>query len=260
MATKYSTGLRNLLERGKSLGEAFDDFIIKVFSGTAPSDADQVEGSGSLLCTITKASEEVLSTELSVAKQASIDITVAANDGKTIIVAINAVDYTYATVTADDNLLKVARKVALMLEGIPEIQAIAHATAAGDGKVAVKSSIAGLTFTIAKGGGGGGGTATWSVTDNTIANVRSDALQWGTPSNAQMAKPSEVWSGVNLLTGTATWFRIVRPDDTGALLTTAKRIQGAVSTSGAELNLTNINLVKDATLTIDTAVFNLPVS
>lgn len=259
MAAKYSTGLRNWLLGGKDLREAFDDFIIKIFSGTAPSDADQVEGSGSLLCTITKASVTVDATELSTAKQASIDITVAAV-GATIIVAINGVDYTYLVLAADDDLRKVARKVALMLDGIPELQAIAHGTAVGDGKVAIKSSVAGLTFTIAKGGGGGGGTATWSVTDNTFANVRSDALQWGTPALAQMAKPVEVWSGVNLLTGTATWFRIVRPDDTGAFLTTPRRIQGAVSTTGAELSLTNINLVKDATLTIDTAVFNLPVS
>jgi len=260
MAEKYSTGLRNWLLGGKDLREAFDDFIIRIFSGSTPSDADQAEpGSGSLLCTITKASGEVLSTELSVAKQASMDITVA-GVGATVIVAINGVDYTYLVLAEDDDLRKVARKVALMLEGIPELHAVAHGTAGGDGKVAVKSSIQGLTFTIAKGGGGGGGTATWTVTDNTIANVRSDALQWGTPSNAQMAKPSEVWSGVNVLGGTAAWFRIVRPDDTGALSTISRRIQGAIGTSGAELNLSNINLVIGATLTIDTALFNLPVS
>lgn len=257
MAEKYSTGLRNWLLGGKDLREAFDDFIIKIFSGSTPSDADQGEA-GTLLCTISKASGQVDATELSTAKQASIDITVA-GVGATIIVAINGVDYTYTVLAADDDLRKVARKVALMLDGIPELQAIAHGTAVGDGKVAVKSSVAGLTFTIAKGGGGSGGTATWTVTDNTFANVRSDALQWGTPSNAQMAKPSEVWSGVNVLGGTAAWFRIVRPDDTGALSTTARRIQGAVGTSGAELNLTNINLALNATLTIDTALFNLPV-
>lgn len=258
MAEKYSTGLRNLLEGGMSLREALDDFIVKVFSGSAPSDADQAESGGTLLCTISKASGQVDATELSTAKQASMDITVA-GVGATIIVAINGVDYTYQVVAGDTDLRAVARKVALMLDGIPEIQAIAHATGGSDGKVAVKSSVAGLTFTIAKGGGGGGGTATWTVTDNTIANLRSDALQWGTPASAQMAKPSEVWSGVNLATGTAAWFRLVRPDDTGALSTTARRIQGAVGTSGAELNLSNINLVIGATLTIDTATFNLPV-
>jgi hypothetical protein len=258
MAEKYSTGLRNLLEGGMSIREALDDFIIKVFSGSTPSDADQAEG-GSLLCTISKASGVVEADELSIAKQASIDITVA-GVGATVIVAINGVDYTYLVLAADDDLRKVARKVATMLDGIPELHAVAHGTAGGDGKVAVKSSVAGLTFTIAKGGGGGGGTATWTVTDNTIANVRSDALQWGTPSNAQMAKPSEVWSGVNVLGGTAAWFRIVRPDDTGALSTISRRIQGAIGTSGAELNLSNINLVIGATLTIDTAIFNLPVS
>lgn len=102
MSAKYSTGLRNLLEGGMSIREALDDFIIKVFSGTAPSDADQAQGSGSLLCIITKASGTVDATELSIAKQASIDITVA-GVGATIIVAINGVDYTYTVLAADND-------------------------------------------------------------------------------------------------------------------------------------------------------------
>src|SRR4030067_478749 len=175
MAPKYSTGLRNLLEGGMSLREALDDFIIKIYSGTPPTDADQAEGGANLLNIVTKASGTVDATELSVAKQASIDITVAAL-GATVIVAINGTDYTYQVVAADDDLRKVARKVALMLDGIPELQAIAHGTASGDGKIAVKSSVAGSSFTIAKGSGGSGGTATWSLTDNTFANVRSDGL------------------------------------------------------------------------------------
>lgn len=258
MAEKYSTGLRNWLLGGKNLREAFDDFVIKVFAGSVPSDADQAEAA-SLLCTISKASGEVLATERSVAKQATIDITVAA-PAATVIVAVNAVDYTYVVLAEDDDLRKVARKVALMLEGIPELHSVAHATAGGDGKIAIRSSISGLTFTIAKGGGGGGGTATWTITDNTIANVRSDALQWGTPASAEMGKPVEVWSGLNVLGGTATHFRIVRPEDTGGLnTTTALRMQGAVGTSGAELNLNSINLALGATTTIDTAALNLPV-
>lgn len=259
MPVRYSTGLRNWLLGGKSLREAFDDFIIKIYSGVSPSDADQPE-SGTLLCIVTKDSQQVDSTARSIAKQASINIT-SASTGNTVIVKVNDIDYTYTVLSEDDNLRKVARKVALMLDDIPEIRAIAHATADNDGRVAIKSSIAGLSFTIAKGGvGGGGGTATWTLTDNTISNVRSNALQWGTPLNAQMSKPSEEWSGVNLINGTASWFRIVRPNDTGAFSTTQKRIQGSISTtSNADLRLPNINLVKDGILTIDSAIINLPV-
>ena len=64
MAAKYSTGIRTLLEGGMSIREALDDFIIKVFAGSAPSDADQAEGGASLLNIITKASGTVDATEL----------------------------------------------------------------------------------------------------------------------------------------------------------------------------------------------------
>lgn len=63
--------------------------------------------------------------------------------------------------------------------------------------------------------------------------------------------PAEVWSGVNTATGTATFFRHVAATDNGALSTTAPRIQGAIGTSGSEMNLSSVNLVSGATQTID---------
>lgn len=63
--------------------------------------------------------------------------------------------------------------------------------------------------------------------------------------------PAEVWSGVNTGTGTATFFRHVAAADDGTLSTTAPRIQGAVGTSGAEMNLSSVNLTSGATQTID---------
>lgn len=257
MAEKYSTGLRDLVLGGKSIRSTFDDFVLDIFGGSVPADADQAP-SGTLLCTVTKNSLAVGANDRSIAKQASIDITVAA-PGATVIVAVNGVDYTYTVLAEDNTLRKVARKVALMLDDIPQINAIAHATADGDGKLAVKSAIAGASFTIAKGSGGGGGTGTWNLTDNTIANFNSNALQWGAPSGAVIQKPVDVWSGVNVAQGTASYFRIRRPSDVGGTSTTLPRIQGACGTSGAELNLTSINLAKDATTTIGSGQMSLPV-
>ncbi len=253
MTEKYSTGLRDLVLGGKSIRSIFDDFVLDIYGGSVPADADQAP-SGTLLCTVTKNSLAVGANDRSIAKQASIDITVAA-PGATIIVAVNGVNYTYTVLAEDNTLRKVARKVALMLDDIPQIDAIAHATADGDGKLAVKSSIAGASFTIAN----GGGTGTWALTDNTIANFSSNALQWAAPSGAVIQKPVDVWSGVNVAQGTASYFRIRRPSDAGGTSTTLPRIQGACGTSGAELNLTSINLAKDATTTIGSGQMSLPV-
>ena len=70
--------------------------------------------------------------------------------------------------------------------------------------------------------------------------------------------PAEVWSGVNSATGTATFYRHVAEADDGTLSTDAPRIQGAVNTSGGELNLSSVNLTSGATQTIDYYNVSLP--
>lgn len=62
---------------------------------------------------------------------------------------------------------------------------------------------------------------------------------------------AEVWSGVNAVSGTASFYRHVAPADDGTLSTTQARLQGLVAVSGAELNLSSVALVAAATQTID---------
>lgn len=69
---------------------------------------------------------------------------------------------------------------------------------------------------------------------------------------------SETWSGVNAATGTAGYYRHVAAGDTGALSTTEARMQGLVSTAGAELNLSSTSLVSAATQSIDFYSVALP--
>ena len=69
---------------------------------------------------------------------------------------------------------------------------------------------------------------------------------------------SIVWSGVNVATGTATFYRHVGAADDGTLSTTQPRIQGTVGTVGAELNLSSTSLTTGATQTIDYYSIALP--
>lgn len=62
---------------------------------------------------------------------------------------------------------------------------------------------------------------------------------------------TEVWSGVNVAAGTATYYRFVAPGDTGAASVTQARLQGTVGLVGADLNLSNVNLASGAPQTID---------
>lgn len=77
-------------------------------------------------------------------------------------------------------------------------------------------------------------------------------------SGVLMKNPAEVWSGVNTATSTATHYRHVAVGDTNGLSTTEARIQGTVGLSGADLNLSSVNLVSGATQTIDYYSIALP--
>ena len=84
-------------------------------------------------------------------------------------------------------------------------------------------------------------------------------LTFGAAANGTISKNgSEVWSGVNVASGTATFYRHVAPGDTGALSTTAPRIQGTVAIAGGELNLSSVALTSGATQTIDYYSVTLP--
>lgn len=69
---------------------------------------------------------------------------------------------------------------------------------------------------------------------------------------------AEVWSGTNLATGVAGYYRHVAAGDTAASSTTEARIQGTVGTSGADMNMTSVNLASGATQTLDFYTINLP--
>ena len=73
-----------------------------------------------------------------------------------------------------------------------------------------------------------------------------------------VSKANEVWSGTNVATGTATFYRFVLTGDTGALSTTEKRIQGNAATSGADLVMTSTALSSGAPQNIDFYSLSLP--
>lgn len=78
-------------------------------------------------------------------------------------------------------------------------------------------------------------------------------------SNGVLSKaPAQVWSGVNVATGTATWYRHVGAMDDGTASATAPRLQGDVALSGADLNISNTALTAGATQTVDFYSVALP--
>jgi hypothetical protein len=86
----------------------------------------------------------------------------------------------------------------------------------------------------------------------------TNGLTFAAAADGSVSK-SGVWSFVGIAAGTAGWFRLkANAVDTGLLSTTAVRMDGSIGTSGADLNISNINVAIGAPNTVDTFVYTQP--
>jgi hypothetical protein len=259
MALKLSTALSNFLLGEGSFRKAFEDCLLKIYSGSAPATAD-LAPTGTLLVTIRKASATIPTTRSTPLRQ---KITIAhggdAPDvGDTVKLLIDGAAFEYAATAAENTVTKLATKVAQLLNDYPQISSMGTYEAGGvlylqgrfDGValpvITENTSTGGLTVTVA------GATAA----------VATDTLKFAAPVAGVISKNTDVWSGPATATGTAGYFRLVTLSDAGDPDTdfTDIRLQGTVSTSGADLNLSNLNIASGATQTLDTVELTLPLA
>lgn len=90
--------------------------------------------------------------------------------------------------------------------------------------------------------------------DSTGLTLEADATSGSLGKTA-----AETWREDSVLaTGVATWFRYYEAADTPADASTANaRIDGSVGTSGADLNLSSVNLTASAPINVTTAEFTV---
>lgn len=86
----------------------------------------------------------------------------------------------------------------------------------------------------------------------------TNGLTFDTPSGGSVSKTG-TWSFVGIAAGTAGWFRFkANAADAGGVSTTAVRMDGTCGTSGADLNISNINVAVGAPNTCDVFVYTQP--
>ncbi|MBF0555912.1 MAG: hypothetical protein HQK96_15415 [Nitrospirae bacterium] len=90
--------------------------------------------------------------------------------------------------------------------------------------------------------------------DGTSAGLSFDDAVAGVISKAA----AETWSGTAVATTTAGWFRLMATGDDGASSTTEERIDGAVATSGSQLNMSSTAITSGAVQTISTFTITMP--
>jgi len=251
MAERISTGMRDaILGMKRAL---LDDCVMKIYSGTAPASADD-EVTGTLLVTVSKSSGTVSTTIRSKPDRWLFTIATGSTTGNTVKVnvtvdGVGPTTYTYTILATDTTDELVAEGVARMLNDIPQIEAICLGSVFAPRSVVLQSRVFGLTLTIANGGG------SYAIAPTQIeagSRAATNSIYFAKPASGVMSKSTDTWSGTIAATGVAGYFRIVRPDDDGLLSTTQKRLQGTISTSGAELNMGNTSLTATETHTVTT--------
>jgi len=84
-----------------------------------------------------------------------------------------------------------------------------------------------------------------------------NGINFGQVADAELhAASGEVWSGKATATGTAGWFRIY--DNAAAGGADDQVIDGAIATSGSQMNMANTAITTDGTTTIDEV--NIPLA
>lgn len=258
MAIRLSTGLRNFLSVHGSLKKAFNGGVLKIYSGSQPASADSAVA-GTLLCTLTLASgartDEVRSC-------GTVELT-GGSSGNISSITVNSVEILGETITYTSSLTATAALVAAAInayQSVPKYEATSSGavitikampgTGTGPNGYAVVSTTATITKTDTNMGAGGAAVAgVEQVNGLTIGQVAAGVL----------SKASGVWSGTNAAGGTAGCWRFCSTEvDANGTSTTLMRMDGAIATSGSDLNVASTTLTLGATFTVDQFDITVP--
>lgn len=254
MALKLSTGLVNKLMTTGSFKSVLANCVIEIYSGSQPADADTAV-SGTLLVTLTKSGGAFTGETKAVGS-----LTIAGASGSVDTVTVNSVDILGGSVAFVTNINATATAVAAAINANPKNTMFDASTTGSSGVI---------TLTAREGLGSLPNTWNVSGTYTTITGGTyvamtggvnaTNGLKWGTVSGGVLSKDAtETWSGDAVATGTAGWFRIRGSGDTGGSSTALPRVDGAIATSGAQMNLGSLSITSGAPFVVPTGSITFP--
>lgn len=255
MSLRPSKALRNFMLEGGSAKHALSNCNIKLYSGAQPATAEAAP-TGTLLCTYSLASGALTREVLS---SGSVALTGGAS-GSVNTLTVNSIEIMGSATSFITDLPTTAQAIVDKINNNPKnylylatrtSQTVVITAKPGQGTLPNGWTVASTVTTITK-------------TDTNMASGVNPAngLTWGDSAAGVLIKSAtETWSGVAAAAGTAGWFRIeASVNDPGTLDSSELiiRVDGAVSTSGAELNLGTTVISAGATQTIDSFSLTFP--
>lgn len=257
MTARLSTCLATKLMDTGSFKDIFANCVIDVYSGTQPATADAA-ATGTLLVSITKASGAVTAETKAVGS-----LTIAGAAGSVDTVTVNAIDILGGSVAFTSTINATATAVATQINNNPKNLLYVASTTGSSGVITI-TAVNGLgtlvnthavsgTYTTITGG-------TYVAMTGGVDAV--NCLQFGSAAAGVLSKATaETWSGTAVATATAGWFRMRSSIEPGTALDSATiypRYDGAVSTSGSQMNLGSLAITSGAPFLLSSASFTLP--
>lgn len=255
MTMRLSTGLRNFLAKEGSVNGALNNGLIEIYTGAQPATPDAAP-TGTLLTVISNEGGAVTSEVLATG---TLTLTAGAG-GELNTLTVNGIDIIGGAVPFDGTLGQTAIDIATQInrfKSAPDYTA----TAAGD--VVTISAVPGAGtsangFVVAA-----TATTLTETTTNMAGGVNpANGLQFDVVSAGVLPNlDTQTWEGVNVASGTAGWFRQYGSvADTHALdaAGVAIRLDGAIATAGAEMNLNNTAFAVGATTTLQAWTATVP--
>lgn len=247
MALRLSDGLRNFMLARGSLKDALDNGALLIYSGAQPTDANQAVA-GTLLATITLGSA---SRTAETSSLGTVTLNTGAS-GSVDTLTVNSIEIMGSSTPFNTSLTQTAADIATKINRNPKNKLF---IASSSGAVLTITAMPGLG-TLPNGWVVASTVTTITKTDANMASGVNPAngLTFDNPVTGTFTKnPTETWSGVAGNTGTAGWFRFVSSVvDAGSLdsLAAFLRLDGAIATSGSDLNMSSTSIVATAVQTI----------
>jgi len=263
MALRLSTALRNAILKGGSVKRSMSNCFLKVYNGSQPASADAAP-TGTLLCTYSSSSGTPTREVLAVG---SLTLSGTSGSADTFTIqpfgAGTTIDLLGGAVASDGTVAGTATLVATAINDNPLNIFVTASTTGATGVITLTARPGTGTLLNTWVPAGTGTTISFGTPVTITGGVAAvNGLRWGNAAAGVLSKKAtQTWSGVAGATGTAGWFRIeAAVADGGALDSTESvlRLDGAVSTSGAELNLSSTSIAISATQTIDSFTVTLP--
>lgn len=255
MPLRFSAGARQFMAIYGSYKDAFQNGRMELYSGAQPATADAAV-TGVLLCTITAASAARTS---EVRASGTVTLNTGAA-GSVDTLTVNGVDILGGAVAYNTSLTQTAADV---VTRIGQQKSVVEYQVTSSGAVITIRALPG-TGTFPNGFVVASSATTITKTDANMASgvFAINGLALGLSAAGVLDKlPSQTWSGLNAATGTAGYYRFYGGDaDAGGLDATGLTVRedGAIATSGAELNMANPTLAVSATTTITSWQTTIP--